>query len=171
MNIQTAIALIQTGSRVKLPEWTGYWFISKDKQTSVPMVTDETYKDIKAFCKNGDIGTDPVWIERYKDRDDFEVTEGNLGYDFAILALKNGKMVTRIGWGGKNIYVKMQVPDQHSKMTRPYLYITVMPLQSLQFGEERFHELNRMPYTPNQTDMLSEDWILYEGEHAEGDGK
>jgi hypothetical protein len=168
MNLLHAIAAMQDGRKVKLPEWGGYWHIPEDKRPQNPVKAEELMGLVHVFTKAGDTLEKP-WFDKYQGRDDFEVTEGNLGYDFAILALKNGKTVTRKGWGGKSIYVRMQVPDAHSKMSRPYFYITVMPMQSLQFGEELYHEVNRMPYAPNQTDMLAEDWVLYTGPHAAPD--
>ena len=48
----------------------------------------------------------------------------------ALKALKAGKKVARKGWNGKGIFVMLQVPDEHSKMTRPYLYIDTTGLQT-----------------------------------------
>ena len=34
-----------------------------------------------------------------------------------------GGRFARAGWNGKNMYIELQVPDEHSKMTSPYLYV------------------------------------------------
>ncbi|GAB0168172.1 DUF2829 domain-containing protein [Lysinibacillus sp. CTST325] len=48
----------------------------------------------------------------------------------AIEALKEGKKVARKGWNGKGIFIKLQIPDAHSKMTHPYIYIDTTGLQT-----------------------------------------
>jgi len=45
-------------------------------------------------------------------------------FSWALRQLRTGKSVTRTGWNNKNIWVTLQVPDTHSKMTEPYLYMT-----------------------------------------------
>ena len=46
-------------------------------------------------------------------------------FDFseALRLLKKGYTVTRVGWNNAGIYVKLQRPDENSKMTEPYLYM------------------------------------------------
>jgi hypothetical protein len=69
------------------------------------------------------------------------------GFDEALLALKAGKAIQRQGWNGKGQFVQMQVPDLHSKMTLPYLYITTV-------------DGKRVPWLASQTDLLAEDWTV-----------
>lgn len=45
-----------------------------------------------------------------------------MNFGKALEALKEGKKVARAGWNGKGIYIELQLPDQHSKMTLPYIY-------------------------------------------------
>jgi len=63
----------------------------------------------------------------------------------ALKALKDGWAVTRDGWNGKGQYLQLQTPDEHSKMTRPYIFITTVS------GD-------RVPWLASQTDLLAEDW-------------
>lgn len=63
----------------------------------------------------------------------------------AISELKKGNKVTRKGWNGKNMWLELQVPDAHSKMTLPYIYMKTA-------------DNNKVPWLASQTDMLSEDW-------------
>lgn len=65
----------------------------------------------------------------------------------ALKALRAGATVTREGWNGKGQFLKLQVPDQYSKMTLPYIYITTV-------------QGDRVPWFASQTDLLSEDWIV-----------
>ena len=63
----------------------------------------------------------------------------------AIEALKTGSRVTRAGWNGKNMYLELQVPDKHSKMTLPYIYMKTA-------------QGDLVPWLASQTDMLGDDW-------------
>lgn len=65
----------------------------------------------------------------------------------ALSALKGGVRVARTGWNGKNMWIALQVPDAHSKMTLPYLYVFTAT------G-------HLVPWAPAQTDLLAEDWLI-----------
>ena len=79
-------------------------------------------------------------------------------FDFgdALIELKNGKRVARKGWNGKGIFLELQVPDEHSKMTQPYIYIDTLGLQT----DNPDAPKGRVPWLASQTDMLAEDWVL-----------
>ena len=64
----------------------------------------------------------------------------------AIAALKSGKFVARQGWNGKGMWLGLQVPDAHSKMTLPYIYMKTA-------------QDDLVPWLASQTDMLAEDWV------------
>lgn len=72
----------------------------------------------------------------------------------AIEQLKAGERVARDGWNGKNMWLKLQVPDEHSKMTLPYVYIEYPK------GHPAYPEGSRVPWLASQTDMLSSDWNI-----------
>lgn len=63
----------------------------------------------------------------------------------ALSALKAGHRVERAGWNGKGMYLELQRPDAHSKMTLPYIYMKTV-------------QGNLVPWLASQTDMLAEDW-------------
>jgi hypothetical protein len=65
----------------------------------------------------------------------------------ALDALRAGHRVTRAGWNGAGMWVHMQVPDEHSKMRRPYLYMR--PVGG-----------DLVPWVASQSDLLAEDWTL-----------
>jgi Protein of unknown function (DUF2829) len=69
------------------------------------------------------------------------------GNDFgwALERLRDGERVCRSGWNGKGAWVELQTPDEHSKMTLPYVYM--MTTQG---------ELT--PWSPSQSDLLATDW-------------
>ena len=72
----------------------------------------------------------------------------------AISGLKRGKRMARKGWNGKGIFIELQVPDAHSKMTHPYIYINTTGLQT----DNPDAPKSLVPWLASQTDMLAEDW-------------
>ena len=78
-----------------------------------------------------------------------------MNFGQAIELLKCGKKVARKGWNGKGIFLELQDPDEHSKMTHPYIYIDTTGLET----ENEYAPKNRVPWLASQTDMLSEDWV------------
>jgi len=64
----------------------------------------------------------------------------------ALLDLKDGYRVTRKGWNGKGQFLELQRPEEHSKMTLPYIFITTV-------------QGDRVPWLASQTDLLATDWI------------
>lgn len=73
------------------------------------------------------------------------------GFGKAIELLKQGRKVQRKGWNGKGLWIELQKPDAHSKMTLPYLYLNY-PKGDI------YHDGMRVPWLASQTDMLEEDW-------------
>lgn len=69
----------------------------------------------------------------------------NMDFGDAIRCMKRGDRVQRHGWNGKNMYLELQVPDAHSKMTLPYIFM---------FTADRHF----VPWLASQTDMLASDW-------------
>ena len=78
----------------------------------------------------------------------------------AIEYLKQGYAVARYGWNGKGIYLKLQKPDEHSKMTLPYIYIVTTGLVT----DNPDAPKGRVPWLASQTDMLAEDWYHFQKE-------
>jgi hypothetical protein len=74
----------------------------------------------------------------------------------ALLALEEGKKVARAGWNGKGMWLLMQKPDAHSKMSLPYIYIEYPE------GHPAYPKGSRVPWLPSQTDMLACDWCVVE---------
>jgi len=80
-----------------------------------------------------------------------------MDFGYALNALKEGLMVCRSGWNGKNMWLKLQVPDENSKMTLPYIYIEYPE------GHPAYPSGSRVPWLASQTDLLSNDWSVYGG--------
>ena len=70
-----------------------------------------------------------------------------LNFGQAIEAMKAGSKVARDGWNGKGMWIALQVPDQHSKMQQPYIYMC--PVGG-----------KLVPWLASQADMLANDWQI-----------
>ena len=85
----------------------------------------------------------------------YKLTSG-LSFGLAIDAMRSGNKVARSGWNGKGIFIELQIPDEHSKMTHPYIFIDTTGLQTDNASAPK----NRVPWLASQTDMLSCDWKI-----------
>jgi hypothetical protein len=79
------------------------------------------------------------------------MTQSRFDFGIAIAHLKAGHRVCREGWNGKGMWLELQRPDAHSKMTRPYLFLSTA-------GGDL------VPWTASQTDILAEDWEVVTSE-------
>lgn len=109
----------------------------------------------------------------------FEKSTKNLSFGEATTLLKQGKMVSRKGWNGKNMFIFMQIPSTITKDV-------VSKMQSLPDAvkaefDRRFNNSNYQieaiyynnqlamvnssnvitGWSPSTIDSLSEDWELY----------
>lgn len=83
----------------------------------------------------------------------------NQPFGSAIYYLKQGKCVARAGWNGKGLSLRLQLPDEHSKMTLPYIYMQY-PATPASENAPASYTNARVPWLASQTDMLAEDWML-----------
>lgn len=83
-------------------------------------------------------------------------TEKPQNFSWALQWLKDGHKVAREGWNGRGIFIQLQTPDEHSKMTQPYIYIDTLGLKT----DNPKAPKGRVPWFPSQTDMLAEDWVI-----------
>ena len=63
----------------------------------------------------------------------------------ALDLLNNGRRVCRVGWNGRGMLIELQRPDDHSKMSLPYIYMSTAT------G-------HLVPWLASQTDILADDW-------------
>jgi hypothetical protein len=85
--------------------------------------------------------------------------EVKLDFSEALKLLKRGLVVAREGWNGKGLVLKLQRPDEGSKMTLPYIYIEY-PEASEARGNPIYPVGCRCPWLASQSDLLAEDWVL-----------
>lgn len=74
-----------------------------------------------------------------------------MNFGDALKALKAGGKVQRTGWNGKGLWLELQIPDAHSKMTLPYIFMSYPADAQNTPGA-------RVPWLASQTDMLADDW-------------
>jgi hypothetical protein len=72
---------------------------------------------------------------------------GNTDIGWAIQQMYAGDKVRRRGWNGRNMWLALQVPDENSKMTQPYVYMS-----TAQGG--------LIPWLCSQADLLATDWEI-----------
>lgn len=77
--------------------------------------------------------------------------KASINFGEAIKLLKEGKKVSREGWNGKNMYIELQIPDENSKMTLPYIFMRT--------ADSSLYPSGLVPWLASQTDILAEDWI------------
>ena len=89
-----------------------------------------------------------------------EVDQG-LSFGDALKALKAGQRVARAGWNGKGLSVELQVPDENSKMTLPYIFMNYPATPASETAPAN-HINAKVPWLASQTDMLAKDWAIVE---------
>lgn len=77
------------------------------------------------------------------------------GIGRAIKEMQNGRCVSRENWNGPGQFLELQVPDDQSKMTLPYIYISTV-------------QGDLVPWLASQTDILATDWYVVECGGEEG---
>jgi hypothetical protein len=68
-----------------------------------------------------------------------------MNFSEALDNAKAGFPIQRSGWNGKGMHLRVQYPDDHSKMTQPYMYMYTADKQLI-------------PWLCSQADMFAEDW-------------
>lgn len=68
---------------------------------------------------------------------------------------REGKKFAREGWNGKGLFTQAQYPDENSKMTVPYMYISVPTGQTNVDGII----YTRSPWKASNTDEWASDWF------------
>ena len=135
---------------MKLPSWGGYWCWDAEKETIIMYTKDNQRLDIRETERVEytlmNVLSDE-WVSA--NGDNTTILGGSPEFNFgeALKYLKRGFKVTKKSWQKSGKYLELQVPDEHSKMTAPYIYITI--------------DGNcRIPWYPSQAEMLEEDWTF-----------
>lgn len=160
MKFKEAFRLMEQGVKVKLPSWSGYWYWDADKESIIMHTKDGEELDIRETQRveytlaNILSGTWQIADEKNCPELGGEAT---FGFGDAYKFLERGVKVARKGWNGKGIYLEMQFPDEHSKMTQQYVYIVTTGLVS----DNENAPKGIVPWAPSQTDMAAKDWVVF----------
>lgn len=94
-------------------------------------------------------GYEAAWAREMRERE-------SMDFGWALRKLRCGFSVRRRGWNGKGKFIKLQTPDEHSKMTDSYIYMDASNFETDDPAAPRY----RVPWMPGQTDMLADDWEI-----------
>lgn len=78
-----------------------------------------------------------------------------MSFSHALEALKEGYKVARVGWNGKNMWLKIVPLDIAEKISWEYAALNPLPWIGMKTATEEF-----VPWLASQTDMLAEDWMI-----------
>lgn len=161
MKFEQALQEMKKGIPMKLPSWGGYWCWDEEKKTIIMYTKDNQRLDIREtqvveYTLMNVLSDE--WIPANGENTTILGGAPTFNFGEAIKYLKRGMKVARQGWNGKGIYIEMQKPDEHSKMTLPYLYIVTNGLVT----DNPRAPKGVVPWLASQTDMLAEDWVFAE---------
>lgn len=81
---------------------------------------------------------------------------GKMTFGEVLTYLQTGpNKFARHGWNGKNQYIQLQVPDEQSANTLPYIFMVIG-------AATPNDKKQRVPWLASQTDMLADDWYSVE---------
>lgn len=83
----------------------------------------------------------------------------SMSFEIALGHLKNGLSMARHGWHGENMFIRMQMPDEHSMNTLPYIYI-VVPASDANNYRPSEDSVHRCPWVASHSDLLMHDWYI-----------
>ena len=144
MSFGQAFELMEQGVKVKLPNWAGYW--AGENGT------------IMMHCKDGEVidlrDTErPEYTFANMASDEFIVADeentpvlggkARMSFGDALKLVKRGLGMRLPQWK-EDVVIRAQFPDEHSKMTAPYLYV-----------ESRF---GRVPWKETMIELFAENW-------------
>lgn len=164
MDFRTALSAMQSGKKVKLPSWGGYWYWDAEKETVMMHCKDGAELDIRETDCVGytlrNICSDN-WVLADETNCPELGGEALFGFDEAIKYLKRGFKMKRKGWNGKTQHIELascisyQAPDgeivnaEHDAIGNRA--IAFVGTSGVQLG-----------WLASQADMLAEDWMFVE---------
>ena len=96
-----------------------------------------------------------------------------MNFGEALLALKEGMMIARVGWNGKDLFIFRQVPAEINKDIVPSMQSLPQAVKGV-FKERGMHIYysnqlalvdsgnNISGWSPSTADALADDWFVYE---------
>jgi len=120
---------------------------------------EKLHKNIKAMDEGGYFVKDPDGFNNWVPKYEFEHTYrqlNSLTFALALDAIMKGERVVRASWNNKETWVQLikavqGISPDHENHETP----SVLPFIGMRVEENRF-----IPWSPNQADMLAEDYVL-----------
>lgn len=144
MNFGQAFELMKQGVKVKLPNWAGYW--AWENGTIMMHAKDGEVIDLRDTER-------PEYTFANMASDEFMIAnetntpilggKARMSFGDALKLVKRG-MGMRLPQWKEDVVIRAQFPNEHSKMTAPYLYV-----------ESRF---GRVPWKETMIELFSEEW-------------
>ena len=79
----------------------------------------------------------------------------------SISSFTRMKKIKRTWWNWIGMYLELQIPDKHSKMTLPYICINIPREENIdRWDWFMTQKIDRVPWLASQTDILSDDWAV-----------
>lgn len=156
MNFKQAFEAMKRGEKVKLPSWGGFWYWSREKQTIIMHTKDNVEMDIRETEKPeytfSNIASDDFVIADEKNCPELG-GEATFSFSEAIKYLKRGIKVTRKGWNGKGMYIRLIMPGNACCDTYP-----MQPCIGMKTADHKMQP----GWLASQADMLADDWMFAE---------
>jgi hypothetical protein len=189
VKFREALDLMKHGEKLKMPEWSGYWTWEKNvnsikvESLAIPVfvgwISIEKYLEggtIIMHCKEGvlmDIREtkDLLYTLEFIMRDDWEVADETnskllrgevvvtFGIGEAIRKLKQGKLVTRLGWNGKNQFLYFMRADEFGSKFKYRYKDQDEPSFLDQIVLKTTNNKLIVGWTPTSKDLLALDYI------------
>lgn len=146
MNFREAFEHMKRGGKVKLPTWGGFW--AWENGTIMMHTKDGEEIDLRNTDRPeytfSNMASDEWMIA---DEENTPILGGTARMSFgdALKLVKRG-MGMRLPQWKPDVVIRAQFPDEHSKMTAPYLYV-----------ESRF---GRVPWKETMIELFSEEWEI-----------
>lgn len=150
MNFNEALEAMREGKKVKRPHWGGYWFWDAQQATVMMRTKDDEIIDLfdtdrKEYTLTNIASTDFM----IADEENTPILGGiltGLSFGKALDIVQRSNKGMRLPTWQRDVVIKCQYPDEHSKMTHPYLYV-----------ESRF---GRVPWKETVVEMFSNEWEI-----------
>lgn len=94
-------------------------------------------------------------------RNHYDATTGHMCFGSALLTLKQGRKVARVGWNGKGMFLFL-VPGSTFQVNRPPLLGIYPEGTTINYHahiDMRTADGTIVPWLASQTDLLALDWV------------
>lgn len=81
-------------------------------------------------------------------------------FSWALTKIKQGQRVTRTGWNGKSMWLRLVTDRQWAMVEESSTLhpgVEILPWIGMKTANDKF-----VPWLASQTDMLAEDWMVVE---------